>query len=138
MYRNEMIRGALAVSALFNFGAALAFAFPMSVGQLIALPAAPPVYTTLSAAFIALFGGCYAWLALQQTISRPLVAFAAIGKMTAFALFLILWAFGHASFLLALGGIGDLVFAAIFFIWLRASGAQQGTPADVPASRSRG
>src|SRR5262249_38046164 len=97
-------------------------------------PAAPPVYATLSAAFIALFGGSYAWLALQPTISRPLLAFGVIGKTTACVLFFALWGFGQASFLLMLGGVGDLTFAALFFLWLRASAAQQGAPADGPAA----
>ena len=123
MSRDTTIRRALFVAALFNFGAALAFAFPTSLGQLVALPAAPPLYAALCAVFVALFGGSYAWLALQPTISRPLVAFGAIGKTSAFVLFFTLWFFGHASFLLMLGGIGDLAFAAVFATWLRESAA---------------
>lgn len=120
MNNDKMIRAALLAAALFNLGAALAFAFPASLGQLVALPAAPPVYLALSAMFIGLFGGCYAWLAMQPAISRPLLAFGAIGKTIAFAVFLGLWLCGQASTLLMLGGVGDLVFAAFFFAWLRA------------------
>jgi len=120
MGSDKLIRRALFATAMFNFGAALAFAFPLSVGQLISLPAAPPIYSALCAGFIALFGGSYAWLAMQSSISRPLLAFGAIGKTAAFVLFFALWLYGHASLLLMLGGVGDLAFATLFFIWLRA------------------
>lgn len=119
--KDKLIRNVLFAAALCNFGAAVAFALPTSFGQLMALPAAPPVYAALSATFVALFGGSYAWLALQPEISRPLLAFGAIGKTTAFMLFTTLWLFGQISLLLMLGGIGDLAFAAFFFAWLRAS-----------------
>jgi len=115
----KFVRTALFATALFNFGAALAFAFPMSIGKLIALPSAPPVYLALSAVFIALFGGSYTWLALQPTISRPMLGFGAIGKTVAFFTFFTLWTCGNASLLLMLGGVGDLAFAALFFAWLR-------------------
>lgn len=121
MIDSRMIRRALAVTAMFNFAAALAFGFPASVGQLVALPNAPAVYTALTAAFIALFGGSYAWLALQPVISRPLLMLGAIGKTAAFSIFFSLWLFGQVSLLLMIGGIGDLAFALLFFAWLRRS-----------------
>ena len=113
------LKGALWTAALFNLGAALAFAFPLTLGAAAALPDAPPLYRALTALFIALFGGCYAWLALQAQPSRPLLALGAIGKTMAFACFLALWLCDEASLLLMLGGVGDLAFAAIFFAALR-------------------
>ena len=88
---------------------------------MVALPGAPLVYRLLCAVFIALFGGSYAWLALQPAICRPMLAFGAIGKTAAFVIFTSLWLAGQASFLLMLGGIGDLAFAALFFTWLGAT-----------------
>ena len=68
--------------------------------------------------FVVLFAGAYAWVALQPTIHRPLVALAAIGKAGAFALFLICWLAGAASGLSVVALGGDLAFAAIFAWWL--------------------
>ena len=119
MTPQTLIRPALFAAAVFNFGAALAFAWPTSIGALAALPAAPPLYTTLVALFVLLFGGSYLWLALQPVISRPLLALGAIGKTTAAVAFTLLWLAGEASLLLLLGGLGDLAFAALFFSWLR-------------------
>lgn len=112
------MRYVLLLAALFNFGAALAFAFPASLGQLAALPMAPPLYSTLVALFIGLFGASYAWLAMQPVIHRPLLAFGAVGKASACVLFFLLWLEGQASLLVMLGGLGDLAFAAVFFSWL--------------------
>lgn len=117
------MRYVLLLAALFNFCAALAFAFPASLGHLAALPMAPPLYSALVAVFITLFGGSYAWLALQPAIHRPLLAFGAIGKASACVLFFLLWLAGEASLLVMIGGLGDLAFAAMFFGWLRANKA---------------
>lgn len=116
------IRPLLLSAAAFNFGAALAFALPGSVGKLAALPVAVPLlYAVLVALFVALFGGCYAWLAMQPVIPRPMVAFGAIGKSCAFLAFTGLWLLGEASGLLALASVGDLLFAGLFVHWLRRS-----------------
>ena len=120
MSKHTLMRGTLLTAALFNFGAALAFALPTTLGQLAALPAAPPIYTTLVAIFIALFGASYAWLALVR-IDRSLLTLGAIGKTSAAVAFFLLWLSADASLLLMLGGLGDLAFAAIFFWWLRAT-----------------
>lgn len=115
------MRYVLLLAALFNLGAALAFVFPASLGQLAALPLAPPLYSALVALFISLFGASYAWLALQPVMHRPLLAFGAIGKASASILFFLLWLEGQASLLVMLGGLGDLAFAVLFFSWLRAN-----------------
>ncbi|MGQ0698316.1 MAG: hypothetical protein ACT4PZ_08740 [Panacagrimonas sp.] len=126
MNTDKPMRRLLFVAALFNFGAALMFAFPTSLGTLAALPPAPTLYTALVALFVAQFGVSYAWLALQPSIHRPLLAFGAIGKASASVLFFSLWLVGHASLLVMLGGLGDLAFAAVFVAWLRASAVQPG------------
>ncbi len=115
------IRPALFTAALLNFSAALAFAFPASLGQPFGLPIAPPLYAALVALFVALFGASYAWLALQATINRPLLTLGAMGKASACVLFFALWLAGEASLLIMAGGLGDLALAALFFAWLRRS-----------------
>lgn len=117
---DRLIRPVFWLSAVFNFGAAYLFAFPATpLGQWIGLPPEVPViYSGLVALFVALFGGMYAWLAMQTVLPRPLVAFAAIGKTSVFLLALIFWSAGEASSRLAQLGIGDLLLAAIYARWL--------------------
>jgi hypothetical protein len=79
-----------------------------------------PIYSVLLAIFVLLFGGAYAWLALQPTIDRPLVGFAAFGKASVFVAAVALWATGQGPGWFIPGATGDLIFAAIFGWWLRA------------------
>jgi hypothetical protein len=110
-------------TAVFNLGGGLLFVFPESaVGQLAGMPLpAPRPYTILLAFFVLLFGGAYAWLALQKTIDRPLVAFAAIGKAGAFTIFFAFWLLGDLPVRSVLAATGDLIFAGLFLYWLRGS-----------------
>jgi hypothetical protein len=120
MDRDRIIRRVLWAAAGFNVVGAVLFAFPGSVlGRLADLPMAVPVaYRAIAAMFVLLFGGAYAWLATQPSPSRPLLAFGAIGKASAFAVVAGLWLASEASTraLAAIGG--DLVFAAVFAWWL--------------------
>lgn len=120
MNLDRLIRPVFGLSAVFNFGAAFLFAFPATpLGQWIGLPSpVPVVYSGLVAMFVALFGGMYAWLAMQLVLPRPMVALAAIGKTSAFLLAVILWLAGEVSARLVQLSIGDLVFAAIYVQWL--------------------
>jgi hypothetical protein len=116
MNREALLRRVLWAAALFNLGGAGMFGFPASpVGALAGLPAAVPLpYRAFTALFVLLFGGSYAWLAAHRPLLRPMVAFGAIGKASAFALMLALWLCGAAS----PGGVaifgGDLLLAALF------------------------
>lgn len=119
MDRDPFFRRVLWTSAAFNLGGALLFAFPASLGQVVGLPAeVPGIYRAFVALFVVLFGGSYAWLAAQPTIDRAFVAFAAIGKASAFALILLFWIAGEGSLRGVAAGAGDLVFAGIFAWWL--------------------
>jgi hypothetical protein len=115
-------RRVLWASAVFNLGGALAFGFPATVGQLMGLPAeVSTLYRALMALFVLLFGGSYAWLALQAQIVRPMVAFAAIGKASVFVLITLFWLCGEMPLRGVLAASGDLAFAALFFHWLRST-----------------
>lgn len=122
MAGDRLIRGALRTSAVFNLAGALAFAFPDTLGRRAGLPAGPvPVlYSATLAMLVALFGATYAWLASQPVIDRPLVAFAAIGKASFFAVAVGCWLGGQIAGLGVVSAAGDLVFAAIFARWLLA------------------
>jgi hypothetical protein len=117
---DKYIRLVLWASAVFNLAGALLFAFPEStISQLAGLPVpVPTFYAALLAEFIILFGGSYAWLALQPAINRPLLAFGAIGKTGAFLLVAVLWLAGQAPARGMLAITGDLIFACLFFAWL--------------------
>ena len=93
MSREHVLRPALWTAAFFNLAGAYPFAFPASsLGQFAGLPAdVPVVYRAMTALFVLLFGGAYAWLAMQPTINRPFVAFGAIGKAAAFMTVVVLW-----------------------------------------------
>ena len=116
---DEIMRYALWAAAIFNVGGALLFAFPGSLGRMAGLPAElPRVYGALLVSFVLLFGGAYAWLALQPVFDRPLVALAAIGKAGAFAVVFACWLLGDVSVLSVVAISGDLAFALLFAWWL--------------------
>jgi hypothetical protein len=96
------------------------FALPASaLGRMAGMPAAtPPLYCALVALFLTLFAGAYAWLALQASISRPLLTFLAIGKSLAFFTFILLWLLSLGPANAALGSIGDALLAGVFAWWL--------------------
>jgi len=123
MDKDKFIRRVLWASVVFNFAGALLFAFPASTaGQLAGLPLpGPRIYTTLLAYFVALFGCAYAWLACQPNIDRPLVAFSAIGKAGAFAVIFYSWVVGAIAARCVVAAMGDLIFAALFILWLVAA-----------------
>jgi hypothetical protein len=133
MDRDRLLHRALAVAAVFNLGGAVLFAFPASgLGAVAGLPPDVPVaYRAMTALFILLFGGAYAWLAAQETIDRPFVAFGAIGKASAFLVVLLLWLAGEAAAQSVALISGDLLFAALFAWCLVVA------PASVQAAAAR-
>jgi hypothetical protein len=122
--RDAFIRKVLWATVFYNLAGALAFAFPASIGQLAGLPLpVAPIYSVLLAIFVLLFGAAYLWLALQPTIDRPLIGFAALGKASVFVAAIVLWLMGEGPGLFIAGATGDLIFAALFSWWLRTGSA---------------
>src|SRR5260221_8780792 len=93
MKGDNLMRRALWATSVMNLLGALLFAFPSSpLGQLAGLPLGVPLlYRALMAVFVVLFGGAYAWLATEPSISPPLVGLAAVGKIAVFAAVLLLF-----------------------------------------------
>jgi hypothetical protein len=119
MNDDRLVRSALRASVPFNLGGACFFAFPDTLGRFAGFPGnVPPVYSTLLALFVLLFGGMYAWLARQPRIDPAFVAFAAIGKTGAFGVVFAFWLLGTLPLLSVVAISGDLVFALIFAWWL--------------------
>ena len=130
--RDKVMRAALWGSVPYNLGAAVVSAFPNSaLAQLQGFPApVHPIYGALLAVFALLFGGAYAWLAMQPAINRPLVFLSAAGKLAVFSVVVFFWLSSTVSWRLVLASSGDLLFGAIFCWWL--VGAQQAVPRDGP------
>ena len=123
MSRERFLRRVLWLASLVNLAGAFLFALPASApSQLAGLPEeAPAVYRAMLSLFILLFGGAYAWLAVQPAINRPFVMFGAIGKVSAFLVVAILWLAGAATATSVGAMAGDLVLAALFVYGLGGS-----------------
>ena len=116
MSREHVLRPALWTAAFFNLAGAVPFAFPgSSLGQFAGLPTdVPVVYRAMTALFVLLFAGAYAWLAMQPAINRPFVAFGAIGKAAAFIMVVVLWLNGAVAAGGVLAMVGDILLALLF------------------------
>lgn len=114
------LRYTLWASFPFNLAAACLLAFPSTrIGQFAGLPeSVPALYSSTLSFLVFLFGVAYAWLAMQPSINRPLLAVSAIGKSGVFAIALVLWLLNSTSGRVVVVAIGDLIFAAIWFAWL--------------------
>ncbi len=127
MVTEDFLRKSLWATTVFNAGAALLFFFPHIAAQFVPMPpAAPPFQSVMLGCFVLLFGGSYAWNAVQPVIDRPLLALGAIGKAVVFVLALCFWLAQQIPFSMVLAASGDLAFAAIFTAWLRGEGAVSG------------
>ena len=120
---DRTLRISLWLAFVFNFVAAVTLARPASwLGQQLDLPAGvSPIYSLVAAYFVALFGVTYAWLARQSVIDRPLLGLSSVGKFGAFAITIGLWLADEVSLLVVIVTIGDLAFAALWFVWLRSA-----------------
>jgi len=67
---------------------------------------------------VLLFGIGYAIVAMKPTANRGIVWLAMVGKLYVGILFGIFWLQGHLSIFIFLGGLGDILFAACFFLFL--------------------
>lgn len=115
------------LSAPFNFLAASLLAFPGSApAQLIEFPApVPALYTMLTSFLVVLFGGMYAWMAMQERVPRQLLVLGILGKTGVFVIASALWLAGDGSVRLVGLASGDLGFATLWFLWLRSNRASQ-------------
>lgn len=124
MTNSTMMRVVLWIGVAFNALVALMVVFPETLGVIAALPPIRSVfYRWMLTFFVVLFAATYAWLALAPTISRPVVALAAIGKAGAFVIALVCLVRGDIRFRAFSVSMVDLVFAIYFFLWLRATSA---------------
>jgi hypothetical protein len=120
-----LFRRVLWAGAAFNAFAALMLAFPDRIGSFTGLPATGPLfYRWMLVLFVTLFGGAYAWLAMQPNICRPLVAMAAIGKTGVLVVSVVCWLLGDIPTESLPPAVVDLAFAGVFAWWLLATRGQ--------------
>ena len=116
------MRPVLWVGVAFNLCVALMLVFPDTLGGFAALPpVGSAFYRWMLVYFVVLFSATYAWLAVQPVISQALVGLAALGKAGVFVVALVCWTRGEVEFRTLAVALVDLVFAAYFMAWLRAT-----------------
>jgi hypothetical protein len=122
MVNTKIMRRVLWVGMAFNALVALMLMFPSTLGVLAALPPVGSVfYRWMLTFFVLLFSATYAWLAVEPTISRPLVVLAAVGKTGAFIVALVCLIRGEILLRTFSISVGDLAFAIYFYLWLRST-----------------
>ena len=115
----KWFRIALFATAAMNILGAFSFVPANRTGrELFGFPEAHPLYLWILATWIFAFGLCYLWMAIKQSRERLFIVIAAIGKFSFFGLLLILALLGELPLRAALGGVGDLIFAVLFVVWL--------------------
>lgn len=120
MSRDRIIRSALWATVALNTLGVYVF-LPLALG--LASPLfpleIPRFYAAQIGLTIALFGGVYAWLAMQTNINRPLVMVGGLGKLGFFTLTLAYAIVGDVPMRMAVHALPDLIFATIFLWWAR-------------------
>lgn len=131
MPSDRIIRGALWGTVALNVLGVVVFA-PAALGaESWLLPVAVPRYFAAQLGFvIALFGGVYAWLAVQPRINRPLVIVGALGKLGFFGVTMAYAAAGDVPMRMALNATPDLLFAAVFLWWARTGSPEDDSSSD--------
>ncbi len=118
MSRDRIIRSALWATVALNALGVYVF-LPLALGKtspLLPLDV-PRFFAAQIGLTIALFGGVYAWLALQPQINRALVVVGGLGKLGFFALTLTYSLVGDVPTSMAVNAAPDLIFATIFLWW---------------------
>jgi hypothetical protein len=129
------MRRALFITAALNIGVAATFipaAEPLRTAA--GVPAGGhPFYLMMIGLFVLVFGLGYLWCAATGRAERLFIALAALGKMSFVALLVRFWAAGDLPLRAPVLGSADLVFGAMFVVWLVSARG----PAALPPSESR-
>jgi hypothetical protein len=124
------MRNALFATAAMNLLAALGF-LPAggALRGLAGLPAGGhPLYLSIVAIFVVLFGLGYLWCAVAGRADPLFIALAAAGKISFVALLVWYWASGELPLRAPLVASPDLLFGGIFLKWLLGSAAAATSP----------
>ena len=113
-----MRRALLATAAMNAVGAFTFTPWGAPIRDLAAMPPAHPLYLLVIGVFVLLFGVGYLWCGLTGRADPIFIAIAAAGKLAFFGLLLGFAIAGELSFRAPLAAVGDLVFGAMFVVWL--------------------
>lgn len=120
MVSDRLLRGALWATVALNTLGVIIFALPALGRTTPLLPiAVPPYFAAQIALTIGLFGGVYAWLAMQSQLNRALIVVGGMGKLGFFGLTLAYSLAGDLPFSMALNATPDLLLATVFLLWAR-------------------
>ena len=75
-------------------------------------------YAWMLALAITLYGAIYYWLATLESINRPVLVFATIGKFGVFLISISCWLMGEIQLKAVGPAIVDLIFGLLFMFWL--------------------
>lgn len=124
MPSDRVIRSALWATVALNALGVFVFASPAFGYPSALLPVEVPRYFAAQLGFtIGLFGGVYAWLAMQARINRALIVVGGLGKLGFFAITLMYSLAGDVPAGMAMNATPDLVLAVIFLWWARTRGS---------------
>ena len=114
-----MRRALLATAAMNAVGAITFTPWGAPIRDLAAMPpGAHPVDLLVIGVFVLLFGVGYLWCGLTGRADPLFIAIAAAGKLAFFGLLLGFAVAGELSMRAPLAAVGDLVFGAMFVVWL--------------------
>lgn len=114
------MRAALLATAVMNVAGSAAF-LPVAAPLRLALglpDAGHPLFPATIASFILVFGVAYGWAGVTARADHLFIAVAAAGKLAFFGLLAGFWAVGDLPAAAPMAGMGDLVFGALFAVWL--------------------
>lgn len=116
----QWMRRALLATAVMNLLGALTFTpWGEPIRDLAAMPSGThPVYLLVIGTFVLLFGVGYLRCGLTGRADPLFIAIAAAGKLAFFGLLTAFWLAGELSIRAPMAAVGDLVFGAMFMVWL--------------------
>ena len=113
------MRRALLATAGMNLVGALTFTpWGAPIRDFAGMPPAPAVYLLVIGVFVLLFGVGYFVCGATGRADPLLIASAAAGKLSFFALLLAFAVAGDLPIRAPLAAVGDLVFGVLFVVWL--------------------
>lgn len=120
MQKPPWFRRTLLATALMNVAGFVSFLPPFPAARVLAgLPeVSHPLYAWVVALWILLFGIAYGRLAFLDTQERLFVQIGAAGKCAFFCLLVGFTLRGELPSWAPLAGVGDLLFAGLFLLWL--------------------
>lgn len=125
MIAEKTVRLSLVTTFVFNLAAAAMLLLDNSALSLAVgiNPAGSVIHKTLAVMMVGALGLAYGWLFTRPQIDRALLGFGACVKAAAFLTFAVLAMLGGVAVSFALFAVPDILFAGLWFLWLKQSQA---------------